>query len=218
MSNIRPNVLTEEDMADGKITFMTLSDIKDILLDPTVAVQKEPVVQLASPVLMSWTLVPPEKVTLRMAEAIRGEPPSIPQRQEGRSWLRSIISMHDASILRSLMWPSNTPAAGPELLEMAMQEMVYTLLEAYYTATRTSIHKWVRFPLEIRVRDIAHYRHFKSALAKVDPDGSTAMNVRCDNVLGFERPETAKDPVYALCGKCFKISASHNRCSGCKVC
>lgn len=209
MSRTRPDVLSEEDMMHGRMQMMTLSDIKDILLDPTAPVPLEPVLPLAS-LLVSWTLVAPEDINARTSTPM-------PQDVTRSSWLRSTITTHDGNVVRSLMMPVECPTNRRDYLQMPIQEIIYILLEIYYEATRSTANKWIRIPLDVRVADITHRRLFKYALEQVDPVGTTAMVIHSDNGFGFDRPEKRLDPVFAYCGSCLKLDVHQERCSGCKV-
>lgn len=136
----------------------------------------------------------------------------------GEHWLRSTVTTHDgAEIRRPIVFAGSMFQKPEQLLPIAQQEVVYSLLEMYYDLTRTSYSKWLRIPVEIRVRDIVHYRLFKGEIEKIDPEAKTGMKVRCDNVMGFNRPEHTDSRLYALCGSCLKAGPGRQRCSNCKV-
>lgn len=210
----RPNVMTEADMAAGRIRMMKLSEIKDILLDPDVDLQEAPVARPVS-FLLTWTSHTPQDIRQRFSE------PTASNTQFGTTnWLRSTVTTHDGADARHpISFPSWTFRKAEHLLELAQQEMVYTCLEMYYDLTRNTANEWLRIPLEIRVRDIVHYRLFKDEFTKIDPEGKTSLKVRSDNVIGFSnRPENTNYPLHAFCGSCLKIGPDHQRCSGRKVC
>lgn len=183
---------------------LTFKDIEDILPLSDLVVEGESVGQIS--LLLAWTAAPEDAVRHSMASS----PTALHEEcQNLEDWLVSNITYTDGypysqAIFRPFS-KADTPEARCEMiLQAAVDEMALAIVEVYHSVAKTNPELVVRVPLDIRVRDIVHYRHFQKVIAELPGNRLPYLSLRCDNVLGYDRPEKITLPTFAFCGACLK--------------